>query len=162
MSCIFNYSQTRKVKCLKQTEKEKKLDTYALPSRDQVMTTALGCAGIPFQLGHWSGMDGAGIDTDSYQRNVTIKDVREQLFAQSFSNAYFGSGPVVPFSDEFNKSTHILTNRKRQTQIGPEDKSVIPYQFFYHFDNPQKINPMRTGLETNQDTRMELRRELRK
>jgi hypothetical protein len=165
MSCIFHHHQTRKVKCLKETEKEKKLEIYPLPSKSSVMNTALGCVGVPFQLGHHSGVYGEDIDADSISRINKVwnrEKEKNQLFGQTFSNAFFGTGPYFPDSEIFNQSTNIFSDKKKiyknECLSCIVEKSHIPHKFYYHFSNPQRINKMRIGFDIGQDTRMELRK----
>lgn len=159
-TCLFN--QPKQYKC-NMTKKEKtSFQDYPLPNpitpgmECQAMDTALMCPAIPYKIGNWSGLNGRDIENDSWFRtrdNIERNKEKNQLNARSFSNAYFGTGELYgETKSKFNVVGEISEKHRSFT----ENHSVIPYQFYFHFENPQKTK----FLPKSQDTRMELRRVL--
>lgn len=157
MNCIFNHCDRIKLKesdSRNQTVSSNARFLHNVPSKKSVYDTALNCVGIPFQLGH-GGLD---IDTDSFlhTRNTTERTkTKNQFYGRTFSNAYFGSGSIYPFTNEFEKKTNIYSPKSKSTM---EYRSPIPNLFYYHYDNVQKISPLITGIHQYADTRNELRK----
>lgn len=154
MDCIFNRSDRIKVA-------ESDVGTkfvYSLPTKDSVYSTALNCIGISFNLGH-GGFDNL-MHTET--RNSTERTkTRNQFNGRTFSNAYFGSGDMYPYTKEFESKTNIVSTKSRgKSDI--EYRSPIPNQFYYHFENVQRVNPLISGIDMNIDTRMQQRKTLNK
>ncbi len=131
---------------------------YKVPLKKNVYDTALGCVGVPFKLGH----NGVDIDTDSFftTRN-TMERTREKnhLNVRTFSGAYFGSGNIYTYTDAYESRVNV-SDRKSKSSV--DYKSPIPNQFYYHFENVQKVNPLINGIHLNADTRMQLRKTINK
>lgn len=121
----------------------------------------------PIKKGNWSSIDGINIDNDSHhrtQRNITRSKQKHILKTRLYNGAYMGR-KLNQLDDIKNESMLLYNNNnsiEKKNKFEVDDKSLIPYQFSYLYHNPQNINHVIMDNWGGQDTRMELRRVIKK
>lgn len=167
MSCLFFLSNKAGPDCNRLYDQGYDF-VNKYPSKKQVYQTALDCPGLSFGLGQQAG----DINFDSFLRlnkdwqrdkgknNISAKQYTDLVFERNqIYDSKFKLTERDIFHDHLEKSRNKLNIYEKKEKSKSESNSKIPYNFYYHFENPQKNSPFLSGFNIQQDTRMDLRRQ---
>lgn len=155
--CPFHKSTYQKKSCTNEHTTFSLVENQYTPLDEvNVQNTAMNCQGIPYMIGHWSGINGDNIQYDSWFRtndNIVRTKHRNQLKTRSTVGKFCARGIAEPVQESIIMKGH---HHNKKYKYFVEDKSYVPYTFYYHYHNPQMVSPFNNP--SGQDTRMELRR----